>query len=92
MQITSARRLPSAPKAREIGAFDSQVVRARDTLRRLLARVARAIAEEIAAQRAQWELESLSERELRDIGLTPADVGRAPRDTLLAALRLYTWR
>jgi uncharacterized protein YjiS (DUF1127 family) len=44
----------------------------------LLARLARAVAESARSRRAQRELERLSARMLRDIGLEPDDVLRAP--------------
>ena len=92
MEAVSTRRSSFAPRAESIGTL-AHVPRTRNLLGRMIARAVRAVAEEVAARRAIGQLESLSERELRDIGLTRADIGHAARDAWFAASHIYTtWR
>jgi uncharacterized protein YjiS (DUF1127 family) len=93
MEGVTTRRTPFALRAEGIGTLEVYVRRALDVLGNLMARAVRAVAAGIAARRATRELESLSERELRDIGLTRADIGHPARDVSFARFHVDAmWR
>jgi uncharacterized protein YjiS (DUF1127 family) len=93
MEAVTTRRSPFALRAGGIGTRDAYVRRVLDALGRLMALAVRAVRAEIAARRAVRELESLTERELRDIGLTRTDIGQPVRDVSFARFHVDAmWR